>query len=66
MHITGDSYASAGMNKLANLIKEVHPGIYIHLVLLDENLEEDHRAGIVSIPSVLSVSTKFYFTCIGS
>ena len=37
------------MLEFANLIRDVHPGIFIHLVYLDENPEEDHRAGIVSL-----------------
>ena len=35
----GDNYASAGMLEFANLIRDVHPGIFVHLVYLDENPE---------------------------
>ncbi|CDO74265.1 hypothetical protein BN946_scf184643.g5 [Trametes cinnabarina] len=41
----GDSYASPGMLKLMDLIKEMHPGIFIHSVYQDEDLKEDERAG---------------------
>ncbi|KAI0331191.1 alpha/beta-hydrolase [Cubamyces sp. BRFM 1775] len=44
-HGLGDSYASPGMLEFMNLIKGMHPGIFIHSVYLNENIEEDERAG---------------------
>ncbi|KAI0371106.1 alpha/beta-hydrolase [Pilatotrama ljubarskyi] len=44
-HGLGDSYASPGMLNFISLVKEMHPGIFVHSVYLDENLEEDERAG---------------------
>ncbi|KAI5123852.1 hypothetical protein M0805_005670 [Coniferiporia weirii] len=44
-HGLGDSYASAGMLEFANLIKGVHPGIFVHSIYIEENLEADQRAG---------------------
>lgn len=43
--ITGDSYASPGMLEFAELIKGVHPGIFVHSIYLDQNLDADQRAG---------------------
>ncbi|KAI0356367.1 alpha/beta-hydrolase, partial [Trametes cingulata] len=44
-HGLGDSYASPGMLEFMALIKDMHQGIFIHSVYLNENLEEDERAG---------------------
>ncbi|KAF9559868.1 alpha/beta-hydrolase [Agrocybe pediades] len=44
-HGLGDSYSSPGMLEFASLIKEVHPGIYVHLVYLEEDIDKDRRAG---------------------
>ncbi|KAI9068364.1 alpha/beta-hydrolase [Trametes sanguinea] len=44
-HGLGDSYASPGMLEFMELIKEMHPGIFIHSVYQDEDLKEDERAG---------------------
>lgn len=46
-HGLGDSYASPGMLQFISLIKEMHPGIFIHSVYLNESLKEDERAGFV-------------------
>lgn len=37
------------MLEFASLIKEVHPGIFIHLVYLEEELDKDRRAGFVRL-----------------
>ncbi|KAI0035863.1 alpha/beta-hydrolase [Vararia minispora EC-137] len=44
-HGMGDSYASEGMLEFAEMIKGVHDGIFVHSIYLDENLDEDRRAG---------------------
>ncbi|EJF58190.1 alpha/beta-hydrolase [Dichomitus squalens] len=44
-HGLGDSYASAGMLEFMQLIKDIHPGIFIHSVWLNEDLEQDQKAG---------------------
>ena len=51
-HGLGDSYASPGMLEFMQLVKEVHPDIFIHSVYLDENLEEDRKAGWVCIINI--------------
>ena len=33
------------MLEFVSLIKEVHPGIFVHSIHLDENLDADQRAG---------------------
>lgn len=52
----GDTYASTGMNEFGNLIKGIHPGIFIHSIYIDEDVKEDQRAGFVraNIPSVVT------------
>ncbi|KZT43690.1 palmitoyl-protein thioesterase [Sistotremastrum suecicum HHB10207 ss-3] len=44
-HGLGDSHSSAGMLEFAELIKSVHPGIFIHAVRVEESIEADQRAG---------------------
>ncbi|KAH8119193.1 palmitoyl-protein thioesterase [Phellopilus nigrolimitatus] len=44
-HGLGDAYASAGMLEFAELIKGVHPGIFVHSIYVEENLDADQRAG---------------------
>ncbi|KAJ7497100.1 palmitoyl-protein thioesterase [Mycena latifolia] len=44
-HGLGDSATSPGMLRFADEIKTVHPGIFIHSVYIDEDLDEDRRAG---------------------
>lgn len=48
-HGLGDSYASPGMLQFMSLIKEMHPGIFIYSVYLNESLKEDERAGFVRV-----------------
>lgn len=61
--LLGDDYASAGMLEFANLIKGVHPDLFIHLIYLDENPEEDHKAGIVSMISLNMYDLRVLTTC---
>lgn len=56
-HGLGDSYASPGMLQFMSLIKEMHPGIFIHSVYLNESLKEDERAGFVRVFKPLFVLT---------
>jgi len=44
-HGMGDSYASPGMVEFGEQIAEMHPGIFIHSVYVDEDQEQDRRAG---------------------
>ncbi|KAJ7647520.1 palmitoyl-protein thioesterase [Roridomyces roridus] len=44
-HGLGDSATSKGMLEFAQEIRGVHPGIFIHSVYLDEDLDKDRRAG---------------------
>jgi palmitoyl-protein thioesterase len=43
----GDSHSSPGMLQLSSRIKEMHPGIYVHSIYIDEDLDKDRRAGFV-------------------
>jgi len=43
-HGMGDSYAAPGMVEFGELIAEIHPGIIIHSVYIEEDLEQDRRA----------------------
>ncbi|KII92487.1 hypothetical protein PLICRDRAFT_37259 [Plicaturopsis crispa FD-325 SS-3] len=44
-HGLGDSYASPGMLEFADLVREVHPGIFVHNIYIDEKLDNDRQAG---------------------
>ncbi|KAG8853466.1 hypothetical protein FRB91_004858 [Serendipita sp. 411] len=44
-HGLGDQYASPGMLDFIGLIKQVHPGIFIHSVRLSDEPSSDQRAG---------------------
>jgi hypothetical protein len=44
---TGDSHSSDGMLEFISMIKDVHPGIFIHSVYIEEDLAADQRAGFV-------------------
>ena len=46
-HGLGDSYASPGMLEFMQLIREMHPGIFVHSVHIKDNIEEDQKAGWV-------------------
>lgn len=46
------------MLEFMNLIKKVHPDIFIHSIYLDENLEEDRKAGWVR-----SIDTNAFAEC---
>jgi palmitoyl-protein thioesterase len=48
-HGLGDTYASPGMDRFQNEIKEMHPGIFIHSIFIDEDPNADQRASFVSI-----------------
>jgi palmitoyl-protein thioesterase len=52
-HGMGDSYASEGMLDFAKEIGQVHEGIFVHSIYLDEDLDEDRRAGFVRRPTIL-------------
>jgi len=42
---TGDSHSSPGMLEFAKLVGGAHPGIFVHSVYIEENLDADQRAG---------------------
>ncbi|KAJ3713399.1 palmitoyl-protein thioesterase [Lentinula raphanica] len=44
-HGLGDSYASPGMLEFVSMIKNVHPGIFVHSVYIEEELDKDRQAG---------------------
>ncbi|CAE6486872.1 unnamed protein product [Rhizoctonia solani] len=44
-HGLGDSAHSEGMNEFAELIKEVHPGIFVYSVSLSDDQSADQKAG---------------------
>ncbi|THH20809.1 hypothetical protein EW146_g635 [Bondarzewia mesenterica] len=44
-HGLGDSHSSAGMLEFQQLIKSIHPGIFIHSVFIEPDIEADQRAG---------------------
>lgn len=50
-HGLGDSYASPGMLEFASMIKNVHPGIFVHSVYIEEELDKDRQAGFVRVQS---------------
>lgn len=43
-HGLGDSYASPGILEFISMIKDIHPGIFVHSIYLNENLDEDQKA----------------------
>jgi palmitoyl-protein thioesterase len=43
----GDSYNSTGMAEFQALVSQVHPGIFLHSVYIDENQDNDRKAGFV-------------------
>lgn len=45
--VPGDSYASPAMVEFGELIAEMHPGIFIHSVYIEEDQEQDRRATFV-------------------
>jgi hypothetical protein len=47
---TGDSHLSPGMQEFASKIRDIHPGIFIHSVFIDEDLDKDRQAGFVRLP----------------
>jgi palmitoyl-protein thioesterase len=46
-HGLGDSHSSPGMLQFMDMIRDVHPGIFIHSVYIEEDLEKDRRASFV-------------------
>ena len=43
-HGLGDSYAAPGMLDFVQEVKDMHPGLFVHTVYLDESNDEDRRA----------------------
>jgi len=44
-HGLGDSHSSPAMLEFIDLIKDVHPGIFVHSVYIEQNLDSDQKAG---------------------
>jgi len=44
-HGLGDSHASPGMVEFASMIQDIHPGIFIHSVYIEKELDKDRQAG---------------------
>ncbi|KAJ7928596.1 palmitoyl-protein thioesterase [Mycena leptocephala] len=44
-HGLGDSATSPGMLQFAEEIKTVHPGIFVHSIYIEEDLDKDRQAG---------------------
>ncbi|KAF7977768.1 hypothetical protein HWV62_2874 [Athelia sp. TMB] len=44
-HGLGDSHSSPGMLEFAEMIKKIHPGIFVHSIYIEEDLSSDRRAG---------------------
>ena len=45
------------MLEFINLIKDVHPGLFVHSVYIEEDLEADQKAGFVRDSMILSLAT---------
>ncbi|KAG7090916.1 hypothetical protein E1B28_009991 [Marasmius oreades] len=43
-HGMGDSHSSPGMLEFSNMIRQVHPGIFIHSVYIEKELDKDKQA----------------------
>jgi hypothetical protein len=52
-HGLGDTYASSGMDRFQSEVKEMHPGIFIHSIFIDEDPNADQRASFVSIHTAI-------------
>ena len=46
----GDSHSSPGMLEFSNMIRQVHPGIFIHSVYIEKELDKDKQATYVCEP----------------
>lgn len=44
----GDSAYSAGMLEFADMVRAVHPGMYVHLIHIEDTVDKDQKAGFVS------------------
>lgn len=47
-HGLGDSYNSESMNRVFDILRTVHPNLYIHSVYLDEDEEKDQQMSFIS------------------
>lgn len=46
-HGLGDSHSSPGMLRFVSMVQDIHPGMFVHSVYIDEDLDKDRRAGFV-------------------
>lgn len=44
-HGMGDSAHSAGMLEFSQLVRDVHPGLFVHSIYIEDALDADQRAG---------------------
>ncbi|KAF8467071.1 hypothetical protein JB92DRAFT_2773710, partial [Gautieria morchelliformis] len=42
---SGDSHMSPGMQEFMPLVHNIHPGLFMHLIYMEESLDNDQRAG---------------------
>lgn len=48
-HGMGDTYCAPGILEFIDTIKQMHPGIFVHSIYINESEDEDRRAGWVSL-----------------
>jgi hypothetical protein len=49
------------MLEFAEMIKKVHPGIFVHLVYIEEDEKKDREAGFVGL-SLVDVTASAYYS----
>ena len=59
--VPGQSYASPEILEFAELVRDVHPGLFVHSVYLDEDLDADLRNSFVRRDVCFYV--KYELTC---
>jgi hypothetical protein len=52
----GDSYNSPAMLEFISLVKDMHEGIFVHSVFINDELDKDRQASLVSIVGSVSES----------
>ena len=48
-HGMGDTYCAPGILEFIDMIKQMHPGIFVHSIYINEKEDEDRKAGWVSL-----------------
>lgn len=52
----GDSHMSPGMLEFISLVRKIYPGIFIHSIYVDKDLDKDQKAGWVGLMHFMSIS----------